>query len=205
MTTTLRPGDTPSRPLSVPRASLRPPRIAVPGRTLLLVAGMPGAGKSTLLAGLPAGPDLAVLDSEHHRAALAWVLRAGLPYGLVRPLVHLTHRAAVVRAAVSGPRTVVVHLPATSRWIRRAVRVLARLTGRDPHLLWLDVHAVDALRGQRERGRTVRATPFRRHADRAREVAGRLRAGAFDEPWTSAVVLGRAQTRRGLRLDAGPK
>src|SRR5918996_2483226 len=72
-----------------------PVRLALPGRTLLLVAGMPGAGKSTLLASLPAADGLAVLDSEAQRAALRPLAR-GVPYALLRPVVHLLHRSAVV-------------------------------------------------------------------------------------------------------------
>jgi predicted kinase len=49
---------------------VRPVRLVLPGRSLLLVAGMPGAGKSTLLARLPARPDVVVLDSDAQRAAL---------------------------------------------------------------------------------------------------------------------------------------
>jgi predicted kinase len=74
-----------------------PVRLALPGRTLLLVAGMPGAGKSTLLSTLPAADGLAVLDSESQRAALRPLAR-GVPYAWQRPVVHLLHRSAVVAA-----------------------------------------------------------------------------------------------------------
>jgi hypothetical protein len=103
--------------------------IDLPGRTLLLVAGMPGAGKSTLLAGLPPTPGLTVLDSETYRDALGRLLPA-LPYAWYRPLVHLWHRLAVLLAALSDEPTLVVHLPATDERTRTAVARLARLTGR---------------------------------------------------------------------------
>ena len=95
-----------------------PVRLAVPGRTLLLVAGMPGAGKSTLLARLPRSPGVVVLDSDDHRRALADRL-ANVPYDRYRPLVHLRHRLDVVRRAASSTPTVVVHLPATDAVTRR--------------------------------------------------------------------------------------
>jgi predicted ATPase len=131
-----------------------PVRLALSGRTLLLVAGMPGAGKSTLLASLPAADGLTVLDSEAQRAALGRII-GGVPYAWQRPAVHLMHRTAVVAAAASATRTVVVHLPATQPRIRAAVARLAALTGRDAHLLWLKADAAEARRGQYARGRVV--------------------------------------------------
>jgi predicted kinase len=123
-------------PPRVPRSV--PLRLHLPGRTLLLVAGMPGAGKSTLLGSLPRSPELVVLDSDEHRRALARLL-PGIAYRRYRPLVHLLHRLAVVRAAWSATPTVVVHLPATDSSTRAVVALLARLTGRTAHLLWLHV------------------------------------------------------------------
>lgn len=90
-------------------------RLAPAGRSLLLVAGMPGAGKSTLLAGLPARPDVVVLDSDTRRTALQAL------FGCYRPVVHAWHRLALVVAAFSAAQTVVVHLPATSAGARAAV------------------------------------------------------------------------------------
>ncbi|GAA4847324.1 AAA family ATPase [Pseudonocardia benzenivorans] len=188
--------------------SLVPPgpvRLDVPGRSLVLVAGLPGAGKSTLLAGLAGDPAVAVLDSQTQRAAAG----SRVPYGLVRPFVHLAHRAGVVAAAVFGPRCVLVHLPATAPGLRATVRGLARLSGRDPHLVWVDADPAQALRGQHARGRTVRPEAFDRHVAAADGLAGRLRRGEVDEGWASVRVLDRADTGRGLRVDttpaAGPK
>jgi predicted kinase len=177
-------------------------RLALPGRTLLLVAGMPGAGKSTLLAGLPEGPGLAVLDSEAHRCALRRVL-GRLPYAWYRPLVHLLHRLAVVAAAVSTTPTVVVHLPATDDRTRAVVARLAAATGRTAHLLWLHVDAADARQGQRERGRVVPETSFAGHAERAAYTTAEL----LERPppgWSSVTVLDRVSARRGLRFDTAP-
>jgi predicted kinase len=179
-----------------------PVRLALPGRTLLLVAGMPGAGKSTLLASLPAADGLTVLDSEAHRAALRPIAR-GVPYAVQRPVVHLMHRTAVVGAALSATPTVVVHLPATQPGTRAALARLAAATGREAHLLWLQADAAEARRAQYERGRVVPEASFCSHARNAERTAAEL----VDNPppgWRSVTVLDRAAARGGLRLDTGP-
>jgi len=140
-------------------AGSAPIRVVVSGRALVLVAGMPGAGKSTLLAGLRRDPGTVVLDSDDHRVALARRFPR-LPYRRYRALVHLRHRAAVVRAAFSDASTVVVHLPATSTVLRSAVALVAATTGRTAHLLWLHVDPAEALRGQRDRGRLIPSASF---------------------------------------------
>lgn len=173
--------------------------VHLPGRTVLLVAGLPGAGKSTLLAGVDAVPGVRVLDSGTARAVLARRLPAGTPYPAYRWLTHLVHRAGVVGACLGPTGTVVVHLPATAPRGRAVVRALARLSGRDPHLLWLDVPAEQAMSGQLARGRVVRSRPFAAHARRAARTAAALRAGG--EPgWTSVRTTDRSGARRGLAL-----
>lgn len=173
-----------------------PARLALPGRTLLLVAGMPGAGKSTLLAGLPPRAGVLVLDSDAYRVALRGVL-PGVPYAAYRPLVHLWHRLAVLVAACSTAPTVVVHLPATDPGTRAAVARLAALTGRAAHLLWLRVDPAEARRGQRARGRVVPDASFAAHAARAARLP---RAG---EGWAGVTVLDRPAARLGLLLETG--
>jgi predicted kinase len=170
--------------------------LALPGRTLLLVAGMPGAGKSTLLAGLLPRDGMVVLDSDAHRAALHGLL-PGVPYAAYRPLVHLWHRLAVLVAAFSAAPTVVVHLPATDPGTRAAVARLAALTGRSAHLLWLQVEATEARRGQQERGRVVPEASFVAHAERA------ARLPRADEGWAALTVLDRRAARAGLLLETG--
>lgn len=185
----------PDRPLRT-RA---PIRLAVPGRTLVLVAGMPGAGKSTLIAGLRQRPGTVVLDSDDHRAVLARRFPR-LPYRRYRGLVHLRHRLAAVRAAVSGTPTVVLHLPATSAALRRTVAVLAAVTGRTAHLLWLHVDPDEALRGQRDRGRLVPSDSFAGHARRAATATVALDTGGA-AGWRTVTVVDRAAARAGLVLD----
>ena len=179
-----------------------PVRLALPGRTLLLVAGMPGAGKSTLLASLPAAEGLTVLDSEAQRVVLRRII-GGVPYAWQRPVVHLLHRTAVVGAAMSATPTVVVHLPATQPGIRAAVARLAALTRRDAHLLWLKADAAEARRGQYARGRVVQEASFCAHARRAERTAAEL-LGDPPPGWRSITVLDRGAARGGLQLDTGP-
>lgn len=177
-------------------------RLDLPGRTLLLVAGMPGAGKSTLLASLPPADGLVVLDSDAQRAALRPLAR-GVPYAWQRPLVHLMHRTAVVAAAASAVPTVVVHLPATEPGTRAAVARLAAVTRRAAHLLWLHVDPEEARRGQFERGRVVPETSFCAHARRGAATTAEL----LDHPppgWRSVTVLDRDDARGGLRLHTAP-
>jgi predicted kinase len=199
------------RPGHVSRGGRRPPepgvgrersepvRVRLSGRTLLLVAGMPGAGKSTLIAGLPPRPGVRVLDSDVQRVALARRL-PGLPYGRYRPLVHLLHRLALARAACSDVRTVVVHLPATAASTRTAIVVLAALTGRAAHLLWLHADPGAALGGQRERGRVVPSGSFAGHARRAAATYRRLRHGR-PGGFRGVTLLDRPTARAGLVLD----
>jgi predicted kinase len=177
-----------------------PVRLA--GRTLLLVAGMPGAGKSTLLARLPRRPGMLVLDSDAHRAALARRF-PGLAYRRYRPVVHLLHRVAVLRAVCSGTRTVVVHLPATAASTRTAVALLAAVTGRAAHLVWLHADPVEALGGQRDRGRVVPSASFAGHARRALASRRQLALGR-PRGFRGVTLLDRVSARAGLVLDTRP-
>lgn len=177
-------------------------RLALAGRTLLLVAGMPGAGKSTLLAGLPPRDGMVVLDSDAYRAALGGSL-PGVPYAAYRPLVHLWHRVAVLVATLSTVPTVVVHLPATDPGTRAVVARLARLGGRTAHLLWMHVDPSDARRGQCSRGRVVPVASFLAHAERAADTEAVLLRSGAPEGWAGVTVLDRPAARAGLLLETG--
>lgn len=177
--------------------------VAVPGRALVLVGGMPGAGKSTLLASLAPDPRVTVLDSDGPRARLRRALPAA-PYSSYRWLVHLCHRLGVVWAACSATEVVVVHLPATAPGARTALRRLARLTGRTAHLLWLHVEPADALRGQRDRGRVVPGASFHTHAQQALVTAAVLGDGP-QGGWYEVRVFDRAATAGGLHLALGER
>ncbi|TCK25465.1 AAA family ATPase [Pseudonocardia endophytica] len=181
-------------------ADTAPVRLHVPARSLVLVAGLPGAGKSTLLGTLAPDPTVVVLDSDAARGRLSARLPERTPYGLYRWLVHLLHRCDAVRVALTGPDTVVVHLPATGHRIRSGVLALARLSGREAHLLWVHAEPSEALDGQHVRGRVVRDAAFSGHAAKAGLVVDALRTGP-PPGWVSARVVDRACARRGLALD----
>lgn len=188
-----------------PAARATPLELNLVGRSLVLVAGIPGAGKSTLLTRLTPRDGLVVLDSEQPRAMIRDALaRIGLadtvPYPLYRPLVHLWHRAAVIRAVLGPAATVVVHLPATSIETRAAVARLAAWAGRTAHLVWLDVPPHEALAGQRARGRTVCTFSFARHVAHGQVTSAQLQAGDRPRGWATVTVLDRSAAARGLHL-----
>ncbi|MFP5022948.1 AAA family ATPase [Pseudonocardia phyllosphaerae] len=200
--TTVRPASQPDvvAPFPAPRAPGDDRlRLALPGRSLLLVGGLPGAGKSTLLAALDAPAGTVVLDSGTARAAVARLLPARTPYPAYRWLVHLAHRATVLTECLGRTETVVVHLPATRPSVRAALRLLARLGRRRAVLLWLDVPPDQARDGQRRRGRVVRERPFARHVRRAERLAAGLRAQG-ERGWDAVRVTDRVGARGGLVL-----
>lgn len=164
--------------------------LPVGGRSLVLVAGIPGAGKSTLLRSL--SPErragLVVVDSDTVREWLAGRLPHGTPYRLHRPLVHLSHRMRILLAVCSAAPAVLVHLPATAGWTRCWLAAAGLLARRDRTLVWFDVDAAEARRGQRTRGRVLAAGGFGRHARRAASFTTRLRAGAGAPGWRVLVV-----------------
>ncbi len=182
--------------------------IALPDRALLLIAGMPGAGKTTLLQRLSALRDspsdsVVMLDSDAIRAALGrrWPMA---PYRRYRPLVHLLHRLLIGRAAFGAVPVLVVHLPATGAPTRTALAGLARLTGREAHVVWLDADPTQARAGQHARGRVVSAGSFARHSRRAVAVTRRLQQGDRLLGWRSATLLDRAAARRRIVLMPSP-
>ncbi len=78
-----------------------PVRLALPGRTLLLVAGMPGRAspRCSRACPPPTGWSCSTPRPSAPRSA-RWP--AACPTALQRPVVHLLHRSAVVAAAVSA-------------------------------------------------------------------------------------------------------
>ncbi|QUQ64849.1 AAA family ATPase [Kutzneria sp. CA-103260] len=158
-------------------------------RDLLVVAGLPGAGKSTMLA--HAADGLTVLDSDQVRARLSALLPAALPYRYYRPVVHVWQRIRVIRAALSrGP--VVVHEPSTRATTRAWLVSLGLATRRPVRMLWLDVTAEQAIRGQRSRGRVLHPRTFQRHVRRAARMREALLADQVPAGWHSAQVITRS-------------
>ncbi len=138
-----------------------------PGGVLVVLAGLPGSGKTTLLRRLTAAAPRGVtaVDSEH----VADRLRAagvGVPYRLLRPVVHLAHRVRVLREVGGDAPVVVLTDPWTSSAWRAAVLRAARRAGRSVRVVLIDVPVEVAVRGQQERGRRISARRMRRHAAR---------------------------------------
>ncbi|WP_312872572.1 AAA family ATPase [Kibdelosporangium persicum] len=162
-------------------------------RSLVVVAGLPGAGKSTLLRDV--GPGVTVLDSDQIRTWLAEVLPAGTPYSRYRPLVHIVHRVRIALTAIFASGPIAVHDPATGVGTRLTLVLIGLITRRAPHFVWVDTTPVEALAGQRARGRMLRRTSFARHVDRAE----RLDLSRPPRGWRSITVVGR---RTGLCVRA---
>ena len=165
------------------------------------MAGLPGAGKTTLLRTLRPDPTQRICDSDRLRTAVLRLMPRRTRYRVARPAVHLLHRASVVRLALGPSPTVVVHLPATSVRLRRAVTRLARLSRRTAHLVWLDVAAAEAREGQRARGRMTTNRSFERHAPQAERTSEQILARRLDEGWATTLRLDRQAARDGLRID----
>lgn len=158
-------------------------------RDLLVVAGLPGAGKSTMLGRVAGG--VTVLDSDQVRAKLSALLPAGLPYRYYRPLVHVWQRFRVARAAL-GRGPLVVHDPSTRATTRAWLVSLGMLTRRPVRMVWLDVTAEQAIRGQRSRGRMLHPRTFQRHVRRAARMRAALLADRVPTGWHSAQVITRS-------------
>ena len=177
-----------------------------PAGSLVLVGGVPGAGKTTLLRRLAVaapGP-VRVLDPEAWRSRLSRVIPPGVPYRLWRPLVHLLHYATAA-AALRGGGSLLVHETATRPVLRRWLAGLARRSGRQAHLLLLDVDLPAARHGQVARDRVLGRRPFRRHWRRWLDLRDRLlaqpSAGVLGrEGWASCMVCDRRAADRLTRV-----
>ncbi|MBE1579937.1 AAA family ATPase [Amycolatopsis roodepoortensis] len=162
-------------------------------RDLLVVAGIPGAGKTTLLSRAATGA-IPVLDSDQVRARLRERLPPALPYRFYRPVVHLWHRARVVRFALADGGPLIVHEPSTRATTRGLLALLGRVSRRPVRLLWLDVTPEDARAGQVARGRVIRRHSFARHVKRAEKVRRALRDGWVPSGWRGARMVTREAT-----------
>lgn len=162
-------------------------------RDLLVVAGIPGAGKTTLLSRAATGA-LPVLDSDQVRARLRERLPPAVPYRFYRPVVHLWHRARVVRSALTDGGPLIVHEPSTRATTRGLLALLGMVSRRPVRLLWLDVTPEDARAGQVARGRVIRRHSFARHVKRAEKVRRALRDGWVPSGWSGARMVTREVT-----------
>lgn len=182
-----------------------------PARSALVIAGIPGAGKSTALHtffGTPAEADAParsaqgalVVDSHQSRVRLRRTL-GRVPYPLWRPVMHVTHYAAVRAALRDTAGPVVIHDCATYRWSRRMIARWTAAAGRELHVVMLDVAPEVARAGQRARGRRINPVTFALHCRRWRRlVADAVRDTAAPGRTTSAVLADRAALNRLRRI-----
>ncbi|GAA1021114.1 ATP-binding protein [Acrocarpospora pleiomorpha] len=181
--------------------------IVFPPRALVLLTGLPGAGKSTLLDQLyglrgdeprPVLHDgTLVIDSRQARVRWARLL-ARLPRRGRSLVVHLAHTWRIVRSLPNG-RPVVAHSRAAWPHLLYGFALLARLTGRQLHVIMLDVPAETAMAGQIARGRVVPEVTFDRHRRRWRVLLDRARTGALP-PAHGVRVLDRPSADRLRRI-----
>lgn len=177
------------------------PTVRAARRSLVVLAGLPGAGKSTLLANLDADPQVLVLDSEQVRRQIQDLLPEGTPYRWYRPVVHMTHRARIGWCCVRNRQLVLAHEPSTRATTRAMLVLFGRVAGRRRVMVWLDAAPAEALAGQRERGRFIKASSFRRHVRRALQIRQSLRAGQLPRGWSSMFIFQRADLARGFRIE----
>ncbi len=143
-------------------------RLDVPSNSFVVVAGLPGAGKTTLLRRLRASWGVTGLDPEDVAEALH-CLR--LPYGVLRPLVHVTHLARVLVALGSAAPCVLTSDPMTSPVKRRLLPLAARATSRRFEVVLIDVTPAEARDGQRRRGRSLSNRRMARHERRSHDLS----------------------------------
>ncbi|MFD0345527.1 AAA family ATPase [Kitasatospora aburaviensis] len=134
-----------------------------PPDAVVVVSGLPGSGKSTLLRRWSEqAPAVATVDPRAVHEACEALMPAALPYAVYRPWARLEH-FRLLRASVRRGGPLLVHDCGSRAWMRRWLAREAGRQGRVLHLVLLDVGAVTALAGQRERGRWAPRRAFARH------------------------------------------
>jgi predicted kinase len=165
--------------------------VATDGAPLLVViGGLPGSGKTTLLRQVLARPLPGVtgLDSEQ----VAGRLRAagvGLPYRVLRPWLHLWHRARVLRGIRGATPVVVLTDPWTSTAWRGTVLRTARQAGRSVRVVLIAASPEAAESGQAARGRSLSPRAMRRHTARWHQALRSVEGP--DAGIDGALVVGR--------------
>ena len=175
------------------------PGAAADGPALVVIGGLPGSGKTTLLRQVldREVPGVTGVDSEHVAERLAG---AGVPYRLLRPLVHAVHRVAVLRALAGPDPVVVLTDPWTSTAWRAVVLRAAHRAGRAVRVVLLDTTPEEAAAGQRERGRAISSRRMHGHATRWTRLQQARAEAAGPEGPDDVLVVDREEARR-LTLD----
>jgi predicted kinase len=159
-------------------------RLRFSSNAVIVVAGIPGAGKTTLIRRAVDRSAARVIDTDDRRRRSALLLYAG-HYGRIA-------------FAIAGRRPVVIHSRGTHTFARRAIAALARLCGRETHLVLIDADRAAAEAGQRARGRRVAPDVM------DREVARWRRLQVRREPWRSVLVLDRPQAAAVAAIEFRP-
>ena len=179
------------------RGASAPTELRYPSGSLVLVGGLPGAGKTTLLERVALPDHAAVLDTEMLRSRWARWLGRRVASRRLAPIVHIEHGLKVAGRLLRDSGPVVVHLRATRSLQRRLLARVARLRGRECHLIFLHVPPAVADLSQRRRGRRVRSGVLEREWADASRLLARLRAAEppanplREEGYASCVVLDR--------------
>jgi predicted kinase len=179
------------------RSGRAPRQLRFGAGDLVVVSGLPGSGKTTLIDRAVAVPRL---DSQDTRDRWARRMPRFLPYAVYRPLVRVAHYAGL-RSALRSGASVVVHDCGTQAWVRDWLAREARRRGGTLHLLLLDVTPVEALEGQRERGRGVSRYAFLRHRRAASRLLRSVEKGNLPPGCGSAVLIDRDAADTLRRID----
>jgi predicted kinase len=134
----------------------------------VVVAGIPGAGKTTALrevADTRRRGAVLVVDSDSVRRSLQARL-PGVPYPILRPLVHAVHWTRIAVLAVIEARPLLIHETATRPVSRAVLLGIARFACRPARMVWIDVDVETARQGQLARDRVIACGSFRRHVRR---------------------------------------
>jgi predicted kinase len=160
-------------------------RLTFSSDAVVVVAGIPGAGKTTLIRRAVDRSHARVIDTDDRRDTHDRH-DTGAPRRRFAVPLYAGHYARIARA-IAGRRPVVIHSRGTRTLARRAIAALARLCGREAHLVLIDADRAAAEAGQRARGRRVAPDVM------DREVARWRRLQVRREPWQSVLVLDRPQ------------
>ncbi|MGE7433813.1 MULTISPECIES: ATP-binding protein [Kitasatospora] len=155
--------------------------------SVVVVSGLPGAGKSTLLRRW--SRSAAVVDPRAAHVAWQAVMPGWLPYPVYRPGARLDYFLRL-NARARGGDPLLVHDCGSRSWMRRWLSLTVGRSGRELHLVVLDVGTAEAIAGQRARDRWASRRVFAGHRrGLGRLLHGLSRDGMRTVPEAASVVL----------------